>query len=348
MGIAKETNINAKDLLNRSVVLYGPSGSGKTYTIRHMLKELDPYITQIFVFCPTNPQNKAYTNDDFIPAPMVHDTFDIKTLKEIFERNSALSSIVNAANEYDNLKRLFSYLNINTSVFRQIEATFEEKKRRLRDMYLDKDKIQEEILKMNEIYKSHCKNIYKAYLRRFKSRIDPKSLSSQDLQTYEYFDVNPAMAVVIDDCSSELQALNKEDTTILKMFFTKNRHPQITTIVSVHGDKNVPFDIRTNAFYSIFTKPSIANNFFSYPQNGFDKATRLKAREVISKYLIDKQKIMYERESQEFYYYTAKSFPSLKIGHPILREYSNRIGGTDQPLVNNNNKYSQCFAVRKR
>src|SRR6266700_728946 len=114
-----ELTLSYKHILDGCVILYGTTGSGKSFIICDMLFQLRPFIEQIIVISPTDKQNRTYESG-IVPLPCIHYTVTKDLLVNIWDRQSALSSVHTRSNSLRVLRSLFNKIKNNESVHASI------------------------------------------------------------------------------------------------------------------------------------------------------------------------------------------------------------------------------------
>lgn len=300
--------VNVKNFFQKATVLYGPSGSGKTILTKYIMRKLSKCFPIVFVFCPTNAENEAFTN--IVPEPFIYDRVTVETLKHIYSRAGFASSVYKKANRLEVLRSLFlkiaDYKQRQNEIYvisqrnktiKQIQETGKSKF----DIRRDSNDITE---KANET----LRKLYKANIKHAdrKNLFSGVVLSDSEAMSLKYISYNPEILIVFDDCASELQALGRKlskDTTLLDFFF-RGRHSHLTTLYTMQDDTALLSAMRKNAQNSIFCTRESAVGFFGRSSNNISNVDKKKyiaaAEEVFQDYnQRDYKKLIFMREESK-------------------------------------------------
>lgn len=353
MSEVPEIKLSADIFLNKSTVIYGVTKTGKSKIIRNMLKLLSADVTQVCVISPNDQQNKDYSGDGLVPSPLIHYAFDINLVKEVFQRNEMMAAIYFKANDVKTIEKLFKRLNIDflNNVIEQVMRLKDTHIQAAEDRYLyDIERKLSEVRRIEENCAEVIAKLYKTFIKKYRNLLDVKKLSDDEQYCLQYLDFNPQMVVVWDDCGAVLNSLSKEERKIVVEYFVRNRHALVTTVVAVHGDKQIHKDFRLNAFNSMFTDKATASAYFDYKENQFDSEIKKIAKRAIS-FIHDKkvgnQKIIFMREDREFKRFTAELISGFRFGSRCVTEYCNLIKNKEGSL-DKTSKYYKYFALKKQ
>lgn len=305
--------------LNKSTILYGASGSGKSTIMLEMLKLLQPYIPNGFVFAPTSDVNDTFTGT--IHDKAIFKTVDIKKLERLWTHQEGATKLYKSVNDLKVLRHLFIRLagprirhqaDIVTNRAETLLAkneedpsiNFSEKKQNRMDIVAYRDKF--------------LNRLYKMVIRSGKKRLLKMDLTDLEKYTIAYLDFNPNMLIVMDDCGAQLKAFQKSE--IMKNILFMGRHFNITLILVLQDDKGLDSEIKKNAFVSIFTTDQVARAYFTRQANNFGKALQKRVLLMIE-YLFhesrknEHKKLIYIRKSSTpFRYLVADIYDTFRFG----------------------------------
>ncbi len=110
--------------------------------------------------------------------------------------------------------------------------------------------------------------------------------------------------------------------------FTQGRHKYLSFMITMQDEKLLETEFKKNAFISIFTTSQNANAFFTRKSSYFSrdviKRAERAARDTFNsekKY----QKLIFIREEDKFYRYTATLRGSFTVGSDIINEYCEKV-----------------------
>lgn len=353
--LVPEIKLTPELIYKRSFVFFGETNSGKSFIIKHCIDVIHNHIQQVFVVAPTDPENKSYTGDGYIPSPFVRTSFELSFLKTLWERQESMVSTYTNANDKTIIKELFNMIpnkNIYMDYISKIERAKCEKSQAISDTIYNKKERTKKIENMEKIaskmtdscykkaVKCNSKNIIRAYGKR---------LPKQHEIALKYIDFDPSLLLILDDCGSELNKACKEK--IFTEYFYQGRHKLITLFIACQSQDDLKPNCRRNAHYIIFTSPIAASNFFnSAGANGISSTSKKKATKAIEDVFnnwdgdIDDNhwKLLYKKEGCMFYRIWAKPPTNGGPGNKTFREfgkYLEKHGGARAPK----SKFSQYF-----
>jgi len=343
MSTVTEINLSHKHCLDRCSVLYGESGTGKSFVIIELLYLLKPYVDQIIVISPTDRQNNTYSTG-VVPMPCIHYTFSAKLLDDIWERQSALSSVYTRANRQHVIQSLFDKIP-NTEYVKNIISHIRKKCATCEDE-IRENKAADADAKIAEI-KQECKNLiettHKRYIADNKDILSRMKLSQDEQFSLKYIDLNPRMVIIFDDCTDLLKKY-KSHSTMQKLFY-QGRWAYITALLACHTDKALDPELKKNAYMSIFTAEKSAKSYFERPSNNFDKEEKqiaLRSCKAAFSPTAKHQKLVWMRDGDRFHRFTASKHENFRFGSSAVWEYCDKIQA-DTNDFSSDNKFIQDF-----
>lgn len=328
--------------LDRSTILFGASGSGKSVIITDILYQLKPHIDQILVVSPMDKQNHMY--DSIVPMPLIHYTITEELLTNLWERQLALVSIYTRANNPETLRALFDRIPNNKPARSAIDAInqkFEEHKHEVEKSESNQAAAQSKIIKMEKDCQKLILMIFKDSIGRNRSYLSRLNISENEKMSLRYYDVNPRLCVVFDDCTDLLEKLKKNQ--ILQKIFYQGRWNYMTIIIGAHSDLALPPALKKNAFITIFTEEKSANAYFERKTNDFtrkDKTEAMKACTTAFSIMPEFkfQKLAWVRDENKFYRFTAQPRLKFRFGGSHIWEYAKKIQAKAGE-INSDNKF---------
>lgn len=256
--------LTAETFLNKSCAIYGRSGSGKSTIIKHILYLLRGYVPTTIVFSLSEKNNSAYSKA-YVPRCLVHDTITEDVIQEIAVRQTRSRKIYDRANRIETLDKLFARVaNDNQRRIRmEIQKTYDE--------LASKRPIDEE-----------TENVFREKLIAFFHKvIDPvyhqleaasSTFGEEERFALNWFQFNPRVTIVFDDCSTELQRLRNCAEALEQIF--QGRHGFYTTIMAVHTEVCLAPSARSNITLAFYTDQQTAKQFAERKTNAFNREKR--------------------------------------------------------------------------
>lgn len=344
--------LDPKYFINKSTVFYGGSGTGKTFLITDFLYLLKRVFYAVIVFAPTNKDNKSY--DKKIPDSFIHETMDIENLRSMFKHQSQKTAAYSAANEIDNLESLFFKVasveeNRKMAEIRgEMKIKLQKNKRLPSEEREDPDDIKKYF---DNVCAALCKRVIRANKASLRRMSASGKLTKLEKNTLENHDINPKMLVIFDDAIMELVEVLKEGKKtkddVLKNFFFKGRHKNMTFFYAMQDDTKMGPDIRKNVHISVFTDSASIRSYFMKGNTGHGEI-RKKQADVIARELLDEdenaptrakknEKVIFIKDMPNpWYYYKAKRRGNFKAGSKIFHDIGERIKKEDCELDDNN------------
>lgn len=345
MASLQEFDINYKYFLDQSTLLYGESKTGKSSIMIDILKHLKPFVEQIIVISPTDPQNHTY-DCGIVPLPCIHYEITSELLNNIWERQSALAAVYTRANDPVVLKSLFDKITNNgqeRDAISQIYRKLKEYKSEIESTETDPSVIRAKVSSMEKDCKELIVLIWKRSINSNARYLCKLRLTPKEQYSLKYLDLNPRLVLIFDDCTPDMKKFSSHP--VMKKLFYQGRWSFITFLIACHTDKCIDPELKKNAFVSIFTEDSCAFAYFDRPSNNFDKESKERAKKALkaaftpmAKY----QKLVWVREDKQFYKFTATIHDEFKFGGDILREYCSRCQAT-KSAIETNNKFIHDF-----
>jgi ABC-type iron transport system FetAB ATPase subunit len=350
-----EFQVNATNLLNKGVIFYGPSGSGKTTMLLHFIHEIKNFFPIGFAFAPTNQEKHEL--DKIFPPICVHETLKLELIRDIYERQRAATNVYNTINTIESMLPI--YRLVATPKDRQFTDAMEIKRSRviglLKNKYGDSVEFRQQLQKLDVIYNKKLAAYYKSIIKQNKRALMGRynNMNNNQKMVVKNIDLRPNALILFEDATTELNSLIKEGEKkkeeVIKNFFFKGRWANITHFYIFHDDKGVQTDVRKNAHISVFTNKQVASTFFSRPSNGFTTEQRKKANIIIRAVFNEDgkdsfpkhSKLIYERETDIFYYCVAKLHDNFKICDTRLHHLSETIKSKNNQSTTN--KYYNKF-----
>ena len=337
-----ELEQNYKKYLDRMTVIYGESGTGKSFILTDVLKHLNSHVGQILIISPTDRQNQTYEKN-IAPKPMIHYTITSELLNDIWNRQEAFAAAYKRANDPGTIARLFE-LTASDATKANIKAIKDQLKLRTSEIKaaeLDENKAREKIADMEAECEKVKTLIFKHTVSQNLSKLNKCNLSEKEQYTIKYLNFNPRLVLIFDDCSDQIEKFKKHP--VMKKLFFQGRWAYITTISACHSDKVLDAELKKNAFVSIFTAEKSAHAYIDRKTTDMDKEAKVKGFSACKQAftpLAKHQKLVYIREEDKYYKYTAEKHENFRFGSPQLWEYCDKIKADENNIVLTGNKFA--------
>jgi len=338
--------MSSNTIMDRSVLIFGPSGSGKSKIIVDIMATLNNDVDQIIVISPTDPANKTYSGKDVVPTPLIHYKLTDDLLETIWSRQEMFAAVYSRANQKSVLQSLFNRLNLTEvkKILEQAEITKADKLREVNGQFSDKARAKTKTEEIEREYEKFFTLVYKRYISEYRKKLANMDLNQDEAFTIRYLEFNPRLLLIFDDCTADFKRLKSPRAkSIMGKLFFQNRWAFTTVVIACHGDKNLDADLRNNAFMSIWTTRNSANVYFAHEANGFTKETAKKVIEWAPQIFKGFQKLVYIREKDKFYKYTAQEHFNFQFGCAAIRSYCKKIK-SDGLSMDMNNEFFQYFS----
>jgi len=326
--------------LNRSTIICGASNSGKSTVIRDILHLLRGTADQIIVFAPTDSQNGTY--ECMIPKPFIHYTISADILKELCERQMALSAVVKRANNLSTLREALKFARNTGEAEKKLASIDALQKKRLSELNAESKLIEGKTIKADA--DNARKAIYKRAIIKSRNSIINNDSASEDVKfAAKYLSFNPNMVVIFDDCTVLLDKL-KNNSDLGNMFF-QGRWMNITLLLACHTDKTLSPQLKRNAFSIVFTSHAETIAYCGRESTGMQREDRRKLNEICN-IVFDNpvkkhQKLIWLREKNKFQRYQPMVHEDFSFVSDSIAQFAEKIGADTS--VNCSNSYSGLF-----
>lgn len=300
-GIHK-LDLNADLFINKTTILVGRTKSGKTFFIKNILSAVKEYMACVFVICPTDGSHGTYS--DIIDAAFIYDIPYADTsgteykdpqkyfFKKFYDRQKSISAVYRKANEIKQLKHLaYSISKPNISKFfkheeDKIKKEYKMLRRKLENVK-DRSKVDNLLEEMRDRRTKKYNELYKTSICKYEDDLlkHNESLSSDIQHTLKYFDINPHVLLILDDCAADLKRVLSSN--VFRPYFYQNRWCNISLIIACQDDSDLPPNLRKNASTIIFTTSKVAQCSFDRKTDGHTKSETVRANKYISEIFKD-------------------------------------------------------------
>ncbi len=338
----QETKITCNLLLDQSTVILGASKTGKSTIVVDMLYQMRGKADQIIVFSPTDRQNHTYDNG-VVPIPCIHYTINLKLLEDIWARQEAMMDTYSRANKPSTLSNLFAKIPGIPEAHASI-AGITNKMAEYQDKAQEEGKPPSVLKKMEDECNKLLIMIHKQYIMRNSDRLFAMRLSSDEQFALKYIDFNPRIILIFDDCTDLLKEF-KNKKVIAKLFY-QNRHNLITLIIAAHTVKVIDDALMKSANNIVYTSAMSVRESYGRKSANISKEESITADAAVRATfspLTPHQKLVYIRDHDKLFRFTADCHESFRFGSNILWEYCKRIQAEEGSRLLTGNKFASAF-----
>lgn len=336
-----ELNINSKEYVDKTIVIYGPSKTGKTVITKNIMKHVSKYIDQILVIAPSEPSNRSY--EGFVDSPFIHYSLSTDTpngsrkddskdkaftfLENIWKRQEMMAAIYTRSNRIETIMSLFNHVVQHIREEGEAMVNNINKKRiisadEIKSKYDNNSGLCDaKLMDLNNMYDDLLIQLYKKYIHIDYENVWRSELTEDERYSLQYLCFNPRLLLIFDDCAAQLKPFFSKE--IFRKLFYQNRHSFITLIICCQDDTDLPTNLRKNAFINFFTEPIVCVSNFERSSNNYSKSTRTYVTEIVPYIFKGFRKLAYIREDDRHnnYYHVTFDYPELfKFGSKALHE----------------------------
>lgn len=341
--------INTENVIDRTSFIFGGTKSGKTTIVLSMLHAIKDYIPNFLVIVP---ETSAHFYNRLLPKRCIKSDMSKSLLKKLWKRQVDLTQCCNIAKDIKILKRLFQKINDRQSAI-MIEAiqvatdsTIAKLKNRHDLDYAQKRDQESDIVQKRD---DKIRFLLKRSIREHRKQLMELDLTVEENIALDYLDVNPRIAIIVDDCTENIpiwmKYFKKKDNeiNIFESIIYRGRHNGFTFICVSHNDKAITCDLRRGARNVIFTQSQALVASLNKPQSGYTNQEKKDAMKIARRLFGDDttqtksfQKLCYIREDNiPFQYTIADIHPDFTLGCPALVELNEKMPKKESKLEDN-------------
>jgi len=313
-----EYKLEAKNILDKSVLVLGRSGSGKSTIVRDILHTLKGHIEQAVVINPTIDDNDGYTG--IIPRVLIHKSLSETLLQSLWARQEAFCAKFKEYNRPHIIARLYDKAKTTKSE-KFIARTYERMRQDMTAVAGD-GRAAENIKKLCEEFVLLIK---KDTIHSARDKLT--NLTPEETESLNHLRFNPRLALIFDDCTSEIEEHKK--SKMMKEIFYAGRHKLITLIIIVHDDGALKPSVKKSSACIIFTDSKSANSFFTRANNGFSSEERRKfnraATDIISPPDKPFQKMVFLQDRGAALSFTAQAHEPFEFCSKDVKTYCDMV-----------------------
>ena len=331
----EKLDFSVNNFLNKTTLLLGMSETGKSKIIIDILHILKEEVPVCYIFCPTNNLTRSFTG--IVPESCISTVLEIKHLQGIMKMQEERIKIHKLCNDKETLSNI-AY-KLDESILSKIYV-INQNYAKCRKKLEAANKI-EKISELDNTYDTRIVSCLKSHIKQYYNENTQKLLSEHEDNIVKFLDINIKVIIVLDDCAANAKEWGKSE--IIKEIFFQGRHYQITTIISLQGDKELTPVIRQNAFIVFFTTMQCLKGFFTSNSNNFSKEQQKEA-EKIGREIFKKEdnkdtfrKACYIRLKDKLCYHKAtihNKFVFNKVLFDIFEESGNNSSSNSIKLTN--------------
>jgi hypothetical protein len=273
----KEFHMSEEVFLDQTIIIYGRRRSGKSTIVEDIMYTMRHKVPNIFFISQTAQSSNSYRG--IVPDRCIKGDVDKKWLETLLEVQKMRTQLYRVVNCLDSLHSLF--MRIKTI---DTQTALDKIKRRACALLAENDvanhdnadKRKKVAQGIEQTMNNWLINFYKSCIKRHRaalvarSSIKDKPLSRKEQLALEYFDFNPRILLVFDDCAASFKKWSSECSAIREIFYN-GRWLYFTIIVSTQTDKCVLPELRSNSLINIFTTREAADTNFTRASNKFPK-----------------------------------------------------------------------------
>tara|TARA_R110002033_G_scaffold55527_3_gene104441 strand:+ start:351 stop:1406 length:1056 start_codon:yes stop_codon:yes gene_type:complete len=302
--------------IDKMTTIYGKSNSGKSFLIKEIIKILSPYIPNILVF---GSMNIADDYSLYVPENAIIHDLTVDGFKAILARQEQVALLYKEGRNVKKLLKMFD--KVATSDEKQtlakISYKFDKEIGNIKRLRCEYARKAGKINKLNDIKEKAHREYYQKILKRHKN---DSRFNTHEKAVIQYFDVNPRMLIVMDDCAPILDPL-KKDMSLIKAAF-QGRHSFITSVFAMQNTTMMPAPLRQNSMLLLFTTSAAVNNFFdnnAAGQKHNHKVARQYADAIFGANENHHKKMAFIPDQNQFYYTLANVYPPFEFGSRSFR-----------------------------
>tara|TARA_B110000263_G_C15225996_1_gene472275 strand:+ start:16 stop:1095 length:1080 start_codon:yes stop_codon:yes gene_type:complete len=324
--------MEAENIINKSIILYGSRGSGKSVICKDILYKLKDSIPTAIVFNATESNNGLFSS--LISKPFLYEKIELKVLDEVWKRQEMITVIYKKVNDVDNLIKIIKKLEI-IKMIESMEKMDNKQSEIADNLELKIENDNEFLIEMNKL-NDKFKEVKLLMLKKFiieikkklkKNILNKELLNQEELDIIKFIDINPNLIIVFDDCAAELKRFNKTDT--LRKLFYQSRHVFISFIITCQDEIDLDASLRKNANISIFCDSNCCIGFFERSSNAFSKKIKTTTKEIsdiIYSNEYKNTKLIYNKDSDnKLMWYIAKLRDKFVFGSKYTNEFAKKI-----------------------
>lgn len=347
---------NNKDLfLNRLTICYGASGTGKSVLVLHLLHLLRKSIPIAIVANPTNRVNQTYSG--IFPDATIYDRVTKDLLKNIYDRQDAVSDMYQKVNNIKILKSIFMKCanQEEQNMLSKYSKTFVKTKEKIEGSSEHIAIKRSKITKLEQTHEKVVLHHLRLTIAENKLRLISSGILDNKEESYvNNLNINPNLLILFDDCGDHIKEWQKFEE--VQTLFFNARHYNITTIITLQDDKLLNSELRKNTHINFFTSSNSAIAYFNRPANNFSSKDKKVMGHIVdeifkedsnSKYTNHKKLCYFSSaitgQKKKTQYIIANLHNKFKFGSEQYWELSTAVEKKNDEKSNTNNKFSRLF-----
>jgi len=255
-----------KVFLCKMTALYGLTASGKSYLIDTILMGLTYAVPKFLFYSKSENMNGAYSK--ITSKTCIFDYFDDAKFYEDTEFQNKICGYWRKSIDLDVLNLIYNKVSNDR---RTIDNHFKQ----LDQINNGDDKSKKDIERTKGMI-----------LRDAILKHDLSSLSEDEKEIIKFFDINPCLAIIVDDFAAEIDESSKSKNkgqTFWREQSYNCRHYMITWFFMLQSVDALDTKMRRNVQTCVFTSPTEARLYFKNSSNGYDTGFQKEANYVINK-----------------------------------------------------------------
>lgn len=275
----KYNDFNPDNIINRSMVISGQSDSGKSFVLNSVMAAISKKVGRVFAFAPTADADDKFPLDRYTHPGLIRNHLDMPLIRRIHDY---LTEYKKQLRKVKNLGNIQLLAKVTVSILLKISHKFDSEAKYVFGRIESKIRSVRKV--KTELGSKHAKDLHKddrdkltnilvdayawAVIKgcRLIDEFSPKSMPSELRKAYECLIFNPKTVILINDLSSDLRTLAKDDLKIFENLLNQGRHSELTVIILLHDWICLRKELRNAVHNHIFTTIEMVNNFISIQQ----------------------------------------------------------------------------------
>lgn len=285
----KFNNFNPDNIINRSMVISGQSETGKSYVLNSIMSSISKKVGRVFAFASTATADDKFPLDKYTHPGLIRKDLDMQLIRKLHlyleEHKSKLAGIkepssiqmyakatvmllVKTSHKFGGHEKvMMAKIETKIKSVRKVKATLMTKKGQNMPKE-ERDKLKKEVVDAYVwVVVKGCQILFE---------LAPKTVPAALKKAYECLIFNSKTVIIINDLSSEIGSLSKDDVKIFQSLLDKGRHSDLTVIILLHDWACMKKELRNAVHNHIFTSIEMVNNFVSIQQYRGETAKALR------------------------------------------------------------------------
>lgn len=275
----KYNDFDINSIINRSMVISGQSETGKSFVLNSILSAISKHVGRMFGFASTALADEKFPFDKYTHPGLIKTHLDMGLIKNIHQYLEKYRGEIRAIREPKNIRL---YAMAVMVILNKQHSKFTKEEKEMYGKILEKVKVATKIVakfktkSANDMNKDDrdklIKSMVDAYVKvviggcRLLLDKSAKLVPAKLKRIFDLLIFNPKTVIVINDLSSDIRGLAKDDLKTFQDLLDKGRHADLTVIILLHDWACMKKELRNAIHNHIFTSVEMVNNFISIQQ----------------------------------------------------------------------------------